>query len=117
MNDKAKLDAEKSLEEMVAEQDRVLQAKVETKTEARTSSQWSPNWTIRFPKLDHSFCLGSGQKKASRTFAPGMAPAPHWCPPGLMPNQRRRIQWMRAHKMREEATKKREMSTSTPSGL
>jgi hypothetical protein len=36
----------------------------------------------------------------------GTAPAPHWCPPGLTPSQRRRIQWMRAQKMREEAVKK-----------
>jgi hypothetical protein len=34
----AKPDAEKSPEEVVVEQDRVLEAKVETRTEARTSS-------------------------------------------------------------------------------
>jgi hypothetical protein len=37
---------------------------------------------------------------------PGMAPAPHWCPLDLTPSQRRRIQWMRAQKMREEAGEK-----------
>jgi hypothetical protein len=37
---------------------------------------------------------------------PETAPAPHWCPPGLTPNQRRRIQWMRAQKLREEAAEK-----------
>jgi hypothetical protein len=37
---------------------------------------------------------------------PGTAPAPHWCPPWLTPNQRRRIQRMRAQKLREETTKK-----------
>jgi hypothetical protein len=35
-----------------------------------------------------------------------MALAPHWCLPGLTPSQRRRIQWMRAQKMREEVTEK-----------
>jgi hypothetical protein len=36
----------------------------------------------------------------------GMAQAPCWCPPGLTSSQRRRIQWMRAQKMREEAIEK-----------
>jgi hypothetical protein len=31
-----------------------------------------------------------------------MAPTPRWCPPGLTPIQRRRIERMRAQKMREE---------------
>jgi hypothetical protein len=35
-----------------------------------------------------------------------MAPAHHWCPPGLKPSQRRRIQWMRVQKIREEAAEK-----------
>jgi hypothetical protein len=37
---------------------------------------------------------------------PGTALAPHWCPPGLMLSQRRRIQWMRVQKMREEVVEK-----------
>jgi hypothetical protein len=37
---------------------------------------------------------------------PGIALTPHWCPPGLTPNQRRRIQRMKAQKLRKEATKK-----------
>jgi hypothetical protein len=37
-NGEAKPNAEKSLEEVVAEQDRVLEVKTETRTEARTSS-------------------------------------------------------------------------------
>jgi hypothetical protein len=37
---------------------------------------------------------------------PGTALAPHWCPPGLTPSQRRRIQWMRTQKMREEVIEK-----------
>jgi hypothetical protein len=36
----------------------------------------------------------------------GTALGPCWYPPGLMPSQRRRIQWMRAQKMREEAIKR-----------
>jgi hypothetical protein len=35
-----------------------------------------------------------------------MAPAPHWCPPSLIPSQRRRIQRMRVHKMRGEMAEK-----------
>jgi hypothetical protein len=97
---------EKSPEEVVVEQDRVPEAKAETKTEARTSSWWSPNRTVQFYKSDHPVSLASGQKRPSRTIAPGMAPTPHWCHPGLTPSQRRRIQWMRAQKMREEATEK-----------
>jgi hypothetical protein len=37
---------------------------------------------------------------------PRTALAPHWCPPGITPSQRRRIQWMMAQKMREEAVEK-----------
>jgi hypothetical protein len=42
----------------------------------------------------------------SRTTVPRMAPAPRWCPPGLTPNQRRRIPQMMAYKLREEVGKK-----------
>jgi hypothetical protein len=35
-----------------------------------------------------------------------MAPTPHWCPPGITPNQRRRIQQMRVQKMRDKAVEK-----------
>jgi hypothetical protein len=37
---------------------------------------------------------------------PGIAFSPHWCPPGLTPSQRRRIQWLRAQKLKEEAAEK-----------
>jgi hypothetical protein len=104
-NDEAKPDAEKSLEEVAAEQDRVPEAKIETKIEAGTCLQWPPNRIVWFPKLDHLVSLGSEQKKASRTTAPRTAPTPYWCPPGLTPRQRR-IQHMRAQKMREEAAMK-----------
>jgi hypothetical protein len=105
-DDEAKPDVENSPEEVTTEQDRVPEVKAETKTEARTSSRWPPNRTVWFPKPDRPISLGSGQKKALRTTAPGMALAPHWCSTGLMPSQGRRFQQMRAHKMREESTKK-----------
>jgi hypothetical protein len=57
-------------------------------------------------KLDHSVSSGSEKKGTSRITVPGMALVPRWCPPGLTPSQRRRIQWMRAQKMREEAAEK-----------
>jgi hypothetical protein len=90
-NDEAKHDAEKSPEEVVAEQDRVSEVKVEMKIEAGTSSWWPPNRTVRFPKPGHPISLGSGQKKTLRTTTPGTTPAPRRCPPGLTPSQRRRI--------------------------
>jgi hypothetical protein len=37
---------------------------------------------------------------------PRTAPAPHWCPLGLTPSQRRRIKQIRAQKSREEAVEK-----------
>jgi hypothetical protein len=89
--DEAKPDAEKSPEEVVAEQDRVSEVKVEMKIEAGTSSWWPPNRTVRFPKPDHPISLVSGQKKTLRTTTPGTTPAPRRCPPGLTPSQRRRI--------------------------
>jgi hypothetical protein len=89
---KAKFDTKKSPEEVAAEQNKVLEVKAETKIGAGTSSQWPPNRTVQFPKPNHPVSLASGQKKPSSTTASGTAPAPRWCPPGLMPSQRRRIQ-------------------------
>jgi hypothetical protein len=37
---------------------------------------------------------------------PDIAPAPHRCLPSLTTSQRKRIQWMRVQKMREEAAEK-----------
>jgi hypothetical protein len=96
----------KGPEEVATEQDRTLEVKTETKTEAGTSLQQSPNRTVWFPKLDHPVSPGSRQKEASRTIEPGTAPTPCSCLPGLMPSQRRRIQQMRAQKMREEVAEK-----------
>jgi hypothetical protein len=50
--------------------------------------------------------MGSRRKKASKTTTSGTAPAPHYCPLGLTLSQTRRIQWMRAQKMREEVAMK-----------
>jgi hypothetical protein len=52
-DDEAKPDAQRGLEEVAAEQDKVLGARTEARTEAGTSSQWPPNRTVQFPKLDH----------------------------------------------------------------
>ena len=41
-----------------------------------------------------------------KTTAPGTAPLPRWCPPGLTASQRRRIQRMRTDKLKEEAVEK-----------
>jgi hypothetical protein len=37
---------------------------------------------------------------------PGTPPSPRWCPPGLTPSHRRRIQQLRAQKLKEEAAEK-----------
>jgi hypothetical protein len=57
-------------------------------------------------KPNHLVLAASGQKKTSRTTTPRTVPAPCWCRPGLTPSQKRRIQWMRAQKMREEVVEK-----------
>jgi hypothetical protein len=76
------------------------------KIEVRTSSRQPQNRTVWFPKLDHPVSAAPGQKRLSGATTLKTAPAPHWCPLGLTPSQRRRIQQMRAQKMREEATEK-----------
>jgi hypothetical protein len=86
-----KPDAEKSLEEVAAEQDRAPEVRAETNIEAGTSSRRLPNRIVQFPKPDHPVSPDSGQKKTSRTTAIGIAPAPRWCHPGLMSSQSRRI--------------------------
>jgi hypothetical protein len=90
-NDEAKPDMEKSLEEVAPEQNRVLEVKAKIRKEAETSSRQLPNRTVQFPKSDHPILSGSGQKGTLVTMISGTAPPPRWCPPGLMPCQRRRI--------------------------
>jgi hypothetical protein len=75
-DDEAKPNAKRGLEEVAAEQDKVMGARIE----AGTSSQQPPNQTVRFPKLDHLVSTVSGQKQMSRTTMPRTAPAPRWCP-------------------------------------
>jgi hypothetical protein len=99
-NGEAKSDVKKSLEEVAVEQNRVPEA-VADRDQHKSRDQ------LMVTSKPHSLVSStSGQKKASRTTAPGMAPAPRWCPPGLTPSQRRRIQQMRAHKMREESVER-----------
>jgi hypothetical protein len=95
-NNEAKLDVEKGTEEVAAERDRVPGVKAETRTEVRASSRQPPNWIDWFPKPDHSISSSSEQKGLSRTTEPRTTTTPHWCPPGLISSQRRRIQQMRA---------------------
>jgi hypothetical protein len=94
-NDETKPNVGKSPKEVAVEQNKVLEAKTETRTRARTSSRHPPNRTVWFPNPNHPVLAASGQRRMSRNTAPGMALAPHWCPPGHTPSQRR-IQWMRA---------------------
>jgi hypothetical protein len=57
---KAKPDMKKSLEEVAAEQIRVLEVKAKTRTGAGTSSRQLLNRTVRFPKPDHPVSSASG---------------------------------------------------------
>jgi hypothetical protein len=47
------------------------------------------------------------QKGTSRTIVTRTAPTPRWCPPGLTNSQRRRIQQLRAQKLREDVAEKK----------
>jgi hypothetical protein len=46
------------------------------------------------------------QKRALKTIVPKIASSPCWHPPGLTPSQKRRIQRLRAQKLREEVVEK-----------
>jgi hypothetical protein len=46
------------------------------------------------------------RRGASKTIMPRTVPTTRWCPLGLTPSQRKRNQWVRAQKLREEAAKK-----------
>jgi hypothetical protein len=70
------------------------------------SSQQQPNRTVWFGKPDHPVSPRSVQKRTLKTIVLGTALSPRWCPPGLTPNQRRRIQQLRVQKSREEAIEK-----------
>jgi hypothetical protein len=59
-NDEAKPDAERGLEEVTTEQDKVPGVRTEARTEAGTSSQRPPNRTVQSPKPDHTVSVVSG---------------------------------------------------------
>jgi hypothetical protein len=105
-DDKAKHDTKKGLEEVASKQNKTQGKETNIKTEAVASSQQQPNWTVRFGKPDHPISSGSVQKGALKSIVPGTTLALRWCPPGLTPSQRRRIQRLRAQKLKEEATEK-----------
>jgi hypothetical protein len=106
VDDEVKHSTKKCPEEITEKQNKSLDEETEINTKAVASFQQQPNWTIWFGKPDHLISLGSGQKRMSRTTAPGTAPTPRWCPPRHTLNQRRRIQRMMAQKLREKATEK-----------
>jgi hypothetical protein len=59
-DDEAKPDAERNLEVVIEEQNKVLGAKIETRTETRTGS-WQPqNRVVRFPQPDHPVPTAQG---------------------------------------------------------
>jgi hypothetical protein len=105
-DDEAKHSMEKGPKEITKKQNKAPGKETEIKAKVVASSQQQLNRTVWFGKPDHLVSPGSGQKRTSRTTASGTSPAPRWCPPGLTPSQRRRIQWMRAQKLREEAAEK-----------
>jgi hypothetical protein len=78
--------------EVVVEKDKAQGKKEENKTEVGFSSQKQQNQIVRLGKPEHLVSLGLVQKGISRTTTPGIAPTPHWCPPGLTPSQRGRTQ-------------------------
>jgi hypothetical protein len=57
------------------------------------------NWIIQFLQ-------DQCRRGASKTIVPRTVPTTCWCPLGLTPSQRKRNQWVRAQKLREEAAKK-----------
>jgi hypothetical protein len=77
-----------------------------TRAEAVASSQQQPNRIVQFDKPNHLVSPRSMQRGVLKTITPRIAPSPHWCPPGLTPSQRRRIQGLGAQKLREEVAEK-----------
>jgi hypothetical protein len=97
---------EKGPEKVVVKQNKAQGEGIEIRAEAVASSWQQPNRTARFGKLDHPIYLGSMQKGASESITSRTVLAPRWCPPELTPNKKRRIQWLRAQKLREEVAEK-----------
>jgi hypothetical protein len=60
VDDEAKHETEKDLEEVTTEQNKVVGAKIETRMKAGTSTRQPQNWTVRFPKSDHPISVATG---------------------------------------------------------
>jgi hypothetical protein len=88
------------------EQNKAQGEELDIRAKAVASSQQQPNWTVWFGKTDHPVSLGSVQKGVSMSTTPEIALTPRWCPPGLTHSQRRRIQQMRAQKLKGDVAEK-----------
>jgi hypothetical protein len=105
-DDEAKHGTEKCPEEITEKQNKAQGEETEIRAKAVASSEQQPNWIVRFGELDHPVSPGSVQKGVLKTIAPRTASSACWCPLGITPSQRRRIQRLRAQKIREEADEK-----------
>jgi hypothetical protein len=97
---------EKGPVEVAMKKNKAQSEETEIRANTVASFQQQPNRIVQFGKPDHLISLGSVQKLVSKSTMPGTASTPRWCPPGLPCNKRRRIQWMRARKLREDAAEK-----------
>jgi hypothetical protein len=105
-NDEAKHRTEKGPEDVVVKQNKAQSKETKIRVDAVANFQQQPNWAVRSAKPDHSVPLGPVQREVSKSTTPETAPALRWCPPRLMHSQRRRIQRMRVHKLKEDMTEK-----------
>jgi hypothetical protein len=105
-DDEAKHGTEKCPEEITEKQNKAQGEETEIRAKAVASSEQQPNWIVRFGKLDHPVSPGSVQKGVLKTITPRTASSACWCPLGITSSQRRRIQRLRAQKIREEAAEK-----------
>jgi hypothetical protein len=105
-DDEAKHGMEKCPEEITEKQNKAQGEETEIRAKAVASSEQQPNWIVRFGKLDHPVSPGSVQKGVLKTITPRTASSACWCPLGITSSQRRRIQRLRAQKIREEAAEK-----------
>jgi hypothetical protein len=91
-DDEVKHNTNKGPEEVATKQNMVQGEETKIRVEATASSQQLSNQTVRFGKPNLLVSSGSVQKGTSETIAPETAPAPRWCPPGLMHSKRMKIQ-------------------------
>jgi hypothetical protein len=94
----------KGLEE-IAEKQNKAQGK-ETKIKADAVSSSSQTGKSDLVNRTIQFLQDQCRRGASKTIVPRTVPTTRWCPLGLTPSQRKRNQWVRAQKLREEAAKK-----------